>query len=289
VTITVRDASQLKATEYELRADPDNPASWQLLHVPDDGTAPVTVVDGQQVDGFIVHFNAGPVAGDRFLMQPVSRAASGMQRLLTDPLDLAAASPFVASTPSTNNGTVAVNALRMVATPTDIQGEVTVTFTGADPSNPARFLYDWELRDAGGTVIGGATGLTWTPGQPIPSPPDTATELNGFQLDITGVPQAGDRIEAEVTQYPATNNGNALSLNRLGTLDLVGLTELSSGELSGGLSFNESFVAALADVGVRAQGAEAASAISSGTLADAGRGSLVPTRPASTSTRKRPG
>ena len=70
-----------------------------------------------------------------------------MQRLLTDPLDLAAASPFVASTPSTNNGTVAVNALRMVATPTDIQGEVTVTFTGADPSNPARFLYDWELRD----------------------------------------------------------------------------------------------------------------------------------------------
>ena len=262
VTIEVVDPAQLKATEYQLVGDPVNAGAWLLQRSPADGSAPVTVVDGQQVDGFIVHFNAGPVAGDRFLMQPVSRAASGMQRLLTDPLDLAAASPFVASTPATNNGTVAVNALRMVATPTDIQGEVTVTFTGADPSNPARFLYDWELRDAGGTVIGGATGLTWTPGQPIPSPPDTATELNGFQLDITGVPQAGDRIEAEVTQYPATNNGNALSLTRLGSRPLVGLTELASGVTTGGLSFNESFIAALADVGVRTQGADATATIS---------------------------
>ena len=63
-------------------------------------------------------------------------------------------------------------------------------------------------------------------------------------------------------RIPANNNGNALSLTGLGTLNLVGLTELASGLTTGGLSFTESFVAALADVGVRAQGAESVATIS---------------------------
>jgi flagellar hook-associated protein 1 FlgK len=267
VTITVRDASQLKATEYELRADPDNPASWQLLHVPDDGTAPQTVLPGDVVDGIEINFNPAMGVGERFRLSPVTRAASGLQRLLTDPLDLAAASPFVASTPGTNSGTAAVDALRMVSTPADPTGTVTITFTGPDPGDPSKMLYDWQLFDSLGNLVNGAIGSTWTPGKPIPSEPDP--DLNGFELEISGVPAAGDTIELVPTPFPANNNGNALSLNRLGTLDLVGLTELSSGELSGGLSFNESFVAALADVGVRAQGAEAASAISSARAAQA--------------------
>ncbi len=261
VTIEVVDPSQLRATEYELRGDPVNAGAWQLHRVPADATAPVTVVDGQQVDGFIVHFNAGPAAGERFLLQPVSRAASGMQRLLTDPLDVAAASPFVASSPSANTGTVAVNALRMVEPAADLQGEVTITFTGPHPTDANKFLYDWELRDSGGTVIGGDTGYTWTPGKPIPSPPDLVDNLNGFQLDVTGVPAAGDRVEVAPTPYPTTNNGNALSLALLDRLTLVGRTDVA-GTLSGGLSFNESFVAALADVGVRTQGAVASATIS---------------------------
>jgi flagellar hook-associated protein 1 len=209
-----------------------------------------------------VHFNSGPTAGDRFLLQPASRAATGMQRLLTDPLDLAAASPFVASAASTNVGSIRVDGLRMVKTPDDVQGSVSITFTAQDPSDPSRFLYDWELRDVNGVVIGGDTGYTWTPGMPIPSPPDTNQALNGFQLDVTGVPVANDRIEAVVTEYPETNNGNALALQRLQGLSLVGLTEMPDGSRTGGLTFNERFIAALADVGVRTQGAEATAAIS---------------------------
>ena len=260
VNISVVDARQLKATEYELRADPNNPGSWQLLHVPDDGTAPQTVLPGDVVDGVQIDFNPAMAAGERFRLAPVTRAASGVQRLLTDPLDLAAASPFVASTPGSNSGTATVDALRMVSAPTDPTGTVTIQFTGPLLSAPGKMLYDWQLYDSGNNLIASGTGNTWTPGKPIPSPPDA--DINGFALDLSGVPAAGDLITLAPTPFPVNNNGNALSLNRLGTLALVGQTELASGELSGGLSFDESFIAALADVGVRAQGSEAAATIS---------------------------
>ncbi|MEN9629155.1 MAG: hypothetical protein RJA10_2382 [Pseudomonadota bacterium] len=269
VTIEVVDPSQLKGTEYELRGDPANAGAWQLHRVPSDGSTPVTVVDGQEVDGFVIRFNAGPTQGDRFLLQPSSYAASGMQRLLTDPLDVAAASPFVAAADPTNVGTVAVDALRMVNPAADLQGEVEIVFTGPDPTNPKRFLYDWTLRDGTGASIGGGSGLTWTPGKPIPAPPDTLEDFNGFQLDITGVPAANDVILASPTLSPATNNGNALSLARLGTMTLLGRTEQPDGTLAGGLTFNEGFIAALADVGVRTQGAEVAANISAARAAQA--------------------
>jgi flagellar hook-associated protein 1 len=259
VSIEVVDPSQLKATEYELRGDPASAGDWLLYHVPDDGTMPVSVADGDQIDGFIVHFNAGPDVGERFRLQPVTRAATGLQRLLTNPLDLAAASPFVSSPGLANAGTAAVNALRMVSTPVDPTGSATITFTGPDGSDPTKMSYDWELRDSGGGVIDSGSG-TWTPGQPIPSPPDL--DINGFELDISGVPAAGDTLELSPTEYPATNNGNALSLAGLSTLNRVGLTALLDGSLSGGLSFNESFVAALANVGVRTQGAMSSATIS---------------------------
>jgi flagellar hook-associated protein 1 FlgK len=258
VSIEIADDSQLKAAEYELREDPNNAGQWQLLRSPDDGTAPVDVVDGQQVDGFVIHFNSGPVAGERFLLQPVTRAAGGLQRLLSDPLDLAAASPFVASTASANTGTAAPSALTMVSTPVDPAATATISFTGP-AADPSKMDYTWELRDSGGILIGSGSG-TWTPGDAIPSSPDP--DINGFKVQISGVPAAGDAIAIKPTEYPANNNGNALALNALASLNLVGVTDTGGGQTSGGLSFTESFVAALADVGVRAQTAQSSAGIS---------------------------
>ena len=259
VSIEVTDPTQLRATEYELRDDPDNAGQWILVHVPADGSTPTPVVDGQEVDGFIVHFNNGPVDGDRFRLQPVTQAAAGLQRLLSDPLDLAAASPFVASRASGNTGTAQVGALRMVQTPLDWHGTATLTVVGPDPVFPERMQYTWDLQDALGASIGSGAG-TWIPGQPIPTAPDA--DINGFALTLSGVPATGDVFVLAPTPYPATNNGNALALNGLGTLSLVGRTELPDGTLTGGLSFSERYVAALADVGVRARSATTAAAIS---------------------------
>lgn len=260
VSISVQDASQLKATEYELRANLNAPGSWQLVRVPDDGSATVGVVPGQVIDGVQINFNPAMAASERFRLAPVTRAASGVQRLLSDPLDLAAASPFIASTPGSNTGTAAVDALRMTAAPVDPGGRVVITFTGPDPLDPSRMLYDAARYDSTNTLVQSTTSNTWTPGKPIPAPPDP--DLNGFALSLSGAPAVGDTIEVTPTPYPANNNGNALALNALAGQSLVGLQELAGGALAGGASFNDAFVAALADVGVRAQGAEAAAAIS---------------------------
>jgi flagellar hook-associated protein 1 FlgK len=243
-----------------------NAGQWLLLRVPDDGSSSISVSDGQEVDGFVVHFNNGPAAGERFRLQPVSQAAAGLQRLLSDPLDLAAASPFVASAATTNTGTATIGTLRMTDTPADMQGTATITFVGPDPVDPARMQYTWSLVDGIGAAIGGGAGM-WTPGKPIPSPPDD--DINGFELELTGVPATGDVITLNPTPYPATNNGNALSLNRLGSIALVGLTELPDGSITGGLTLNERYVAALADVGVRTRGADSAASISAARAASA--------------------
>lgn len=265
VSIEVVDANQLKPFEYELRENPVTAGQWQLVHVPDDGAAAVDVVDGQQVDGFVIHFNSGPASGERFRLQPVTRAASGLQRLLSDPLDLAAASPFVASIDITNTGTAAVSALRMVSPPVDPTASAKIIFTGP-AADPSKILYDWQLFDSGGILIGSGSG-TWTPGQPMPQPPDS--DVNGFEFDLSGVPAVGDVIDIAPTPFPAHNNGNALSLAGLVNQNLVGLTELVSGQTTGGLTFTEGFVAALADVGVRAQGAESVASISAARAAQA--------------------
>jgi flagellar hook-associated protein 1 FlgK len=104
-------------------------------------------------------------------------------------------------------------------------------------------------------VIGGGTGLTWTPGQPIPSPPDPRrSTASSSTSPACRRPATASRWPP--TQYPATNNGNALSLTRLGdAARWSGLTDWPTAPPAG-LSFNESFIAALADVGVRTQGAE---------------------------------
>jgi flagellar hook-associated protein 1 FlgK len=257
VSLQIVDASQLQATEYELRADPANAGQWLLARVPADGTPARSVADGDQVDGFILHFDTAPQAGDRFRLAPVTGAAGGMQALLSDPLDVAAASAFTAATPGANAGTASVTALRVTSAPPYPNGTATVAFTGADAAG--NMSYDWQIVDAGNNVLASGSG-TWTPGQTMPRAGDPS--INGIEFDVSGVPQVGDTIVLAPTTDVTTNNGNALALHRLDTLNLVGLTRLADGSLSGGLSFEADYAALLADVGVRVQSAGAAADIS---------------------------
>lgn len=253
VTLTVTDASQLRASEYLLKPDTAGaPGSYLLTRLSDGRTS--TITSGQEVDGMRIDIGPPDAAPtDQFLLQPVTRGGDAMRALLSDPLDLAAASPQTADTPSTNTGTVAVSALTMSSTPLDRTATATITFTSSSGA------YSWDLVDALGAPIAGGTG-NWVAGQPIPAPPDG--DINGFQVTFTGVPASGDVIEVVPTTYPESNNGNALALAALRDIAIVGRTLQSDGTYAGGLTSAESWVAALADVGVRIEGAEASAAIS---------------------------
>jgi flagellar hook-associated protein 1 len=241
VTLSVTDASQLQPSEYDLV---QSGGAWQLTRRLDGFTQ--TVVDGSVVDGFQINLGAPPpAAGDRFLLQPVTYAANSMARALDDPRAIAAASPVTATAAATNTGGAAIAALTVVSPTVDPNQTATITFTSAAGA------YDWELRDRTTNALLSNGSGTWSAGQPI--------ALNGFQLQLSGVPAAGDVFTVAQTTYPAASNGNALAMAALRDTTLVG--RVGSG-LAGGLGFTDAWAQAMADIGVRTQGAQTAASIS---------------------------
>jgi len=244
VTLTVTDASQLQASEYDLVND--GAGNWQLTRRL-DGFAQ-TVVNGSVVDGFQINLGApAPAATDRFLLQPVTRAANSMAQVLTDPRGIAAASPVTATAASANTGTAAVASLAVVSSSVDPNQTATVTFTSGSGA------YNWELRDrTTNALLSSGTG-SWSAGRPI--------ALNGFELQLSGVPASGDVFTVAQTALPAANNGNALALAALRDTMLVGRVGNGSGGLTGGLNLTDAWAQAMSDIGVRTQGALTASSI----------------------------
>ena len=242
VQLTVTDSAALQASDYDLREDPAVPGAWLLTRL-SDGKA-TSVVDGDVVDGMQINFVGAPQAGDKFLLQPVARAANTMSVLLANPLDLAAASPLVASTSPSNVGTAGVASLTITVGPLPVPGaRVQIDFT-TDAGD-----YNWQMLDASNTVLATGSGA-WLAGQPIPP---AGTDINGFSLMLNGVPRSGDIVTVAPTPTSAlsTNNGNALAL-----------TALRDAAIAGGHTATDQWAMALSEVGVRVQSGNTASGIS---------------------------
>ncbi|MFN9744644.1 MAG: flagellar hook-associated protein FlgK [Betaproteobacteria bacterium] len=242
VSIGIDDFAQLQPSEYELQESAPGSGAWVLTRLRDG--LQTAVADGDVVDGMRITFGAPPPQpGDRFLLQPVSRAASSFEALLDDPLDVAAASPLTASASPANVGTAAVASLRMTGTP--LAADATATFNFVNDSGS----YTWELRDGGGALLGSGSA-TWTPGSTLPP---AGTDINGFSLRLTGVPRNGDVLSVAPTPAGAVaaSNGNANALQ--------GLRDAA---ITGGRTPIDAWSDTLADIGVRVQSGQTASTIS---------------------------
>ena len=241
ITLTTVDATALQASEYDLRETAVGSGSWVLTRLADGQTTAVN--SGDVVDGMRIDFSSAPAAGDRFLLQPVTRAANGMTRLLSDPRDLAAALPMLANTSTANTGTAAVSSLRMNGATPVPNTTARVTFT----SNTGD--YTWELFDASNTLLNTGTAV-WQGGASIPEPP---TDINGFTLQLSGVPRSGDVIAIAPTPASAvaSNNGNALAL-----------LALRDAAITNGHTSTDAWSYALADIGVRVQSGQSSADIS---------------------------
>jgi flagellar hook-associated protein 1 FlgK len=244
VSMTIIDGRELQASDYSLVEDTSSPGTYTLTRLSDNQT--LNVVNGDQVDGFQINIGA-VAAGDKFLLRPVGNAASNMKRVLDKPTGIAAASPVTATVDPSNKGTATVGSLKIVATPTTPYADVDIVFTNASAGGE-----DYELRDSGGTVIG--TG-TWKPGSPI--------AYNGFELTLNGVPNDGDVMSVDPTQYPSGNNGNALSLLALRDEDIVGRINQGGGSTAPGATITNAYSQVIGSVGVRVQDAKTSATISS--------------------------
>jgi flagellar hook-associated protein 1 FlgK len=255
LSLTVSDASYVQASDYELRFDGSN---YNLVRLSDQqsvGGSPLTPAQlsaGVQVDGLTLQLAAGTSQpGDRYLLQPTSAAASQMQATLSDPRGLAAASPFTASVGSANTGTAAIESMNAVSPGYVGSVSAAITFTNDTGA------YSWTL-SAGSPSSG--TGQ-WNAGDPI--------ALNGFELELSGVPKSGDTVAVVPTASVASNNGNALALFNLGTEPILGFATTPSASVVPGQNITDAYASVLSNIGVRVQSAKSASAISGAIAQDA--------------------
>lgn len=255
LSLTVADASYVQASDYELRFDGSNYSLVRLSDQQSVGGSPFTPAQlsaGVQVDGLTLTLAAGTSQpGDRYLLQPTSAAASVMQATLSDPQGLAAASPFTASVGGANTGTAAIES--MIAVNPGYVGSVSAAITFTNDTG----AYNWTL--SAGTPSSG-TGQ-WSAGNPI--------ALNGFELELSGVPKNGDTVAVVPTVSVASNNGNALALFNLGTRPILGFATTPSASVVPGQNITDAYASVLSNIGVRVQSAKSASAISGAIAEDA--------------------
>ena len=246
LTATTSDTTKLQASDYALSFDGSNytlTRSFDQSTVAGSPYTPAQLAAGVQVDGVTLQLTGGTAnAGDRFIVQPVANAAQNMQTVLASVQGIAAAAPFTGSLGTTNTGTATVSSLVAVNPSYNGALSASIVFTSGTGN------YTWTMSDA-------TTGTgTWTAG--------TSISLNGFELNLAGVPKSGDTIAVTPTASPASNNGNALAFTGLGTSAFVSATGASAGT-SASMGITDAYASALASVGVRVQGGKTAASMSS--------------------------
>ncbi|MFL6620656.1 MAG: flagellar hook-associated protein FlgK [Povalibacter sp.] len=206
--------------------------NWSLrradtgVAVPITGTG--TAADPFIADGFAITVNAGTASGDRFMIKPTADAVSGMKVLIANPSEIAAASPITSSASASNIGSATISA-GDVLDPTNAQlrSPVTISF-----SSPTQY-----------TVSGNATVFTYTPGGNI--------DVNGWRVQISGTPAAGDTFAMKDNVSGAGDNRNALKL-----ADILHSPVLNQGTASLSAAVGQ-FVG---DIGVKTNQAQVSSA-----------------------------
>ncbi len=137
--------------------------------------------------GLSIVLSGTPASGDQFLVQPTAQAAATVGVAITDPSDLAAAGAIQTSASDTNTGTATIGA-----------------GTVLDSSNPA-LLDTTTIKFLTPTTysVNGAGSFAYTSGGDV--------DLNGWQVQITGTPAAGDVFTVQSNAGGTGDNTNALA------------------------------------------------------------------------------
>jgi len=208
VTTSITDYTQLSASDYELSYDGSNYTLTRL----NDG------VNGIQVDTV-----GAAAAGDRFIIQPTRGGASGLDRLLTNVNQIAAASPVRSLENAANLGSGVVTAAQVLdVNNADVLDTVEVRF-----NSPASTFDVVNVTDS--TTI--AAGVSYTSNANI--------DFNGIRVQIQNQPEAGDVFRIEQNSGGVGDNSNAVALLSLQTSQTIG----------GTATFQEGYGALVSQVG----------------------------------------
>jgi flagellar hook-associated protein 1 FlgK len=223
IDVQVSDGAALVASDYRV----DYAAGQYRLTRVADGANWTQASPTFTQDGLTITLaNTPPADGDRFVVQPFRNASRNMAVALNDISAIAAATPVIASVPSTNVGTVRVDEISVLAPRTaeaTLKRPATLTFTG--PTT-------YSISDGVTTVTG-----SYTEGQPI--------DFNGWRLVLRGAASTGDTVAIGPNVGGVGDNRNALKL-----------ASLASRVLADGASLVNGFSAVVANLGGTTRSAE---------------------------------
>ncbi|MBI5924423.1 MAG: flagellar hook-associated protein FlgK [Aquabacterium sp.] len=237
---------------------------------------------GMDLDGnLLTTFDAAgnPVASAPLFINTGS--AVDLKLAMTAPKGLAAAAPLVAIPGTANKGTVKVDTIDMVralpttnaldaATSKPTAGSPLTVVFETDASDPTKLTYRF-VDNTGTPYKDTSPPRSWTAGTPINDQDANSTPSQQlFNLNITGVPKAGDTIQISTTAYPASNNGNAMTMLGLRDKTLVSLDGVSHATVT------DAYSQMIGNLGVIVQSGETSASISK-TLQDNSQQTLTST------------
>lgn len=200
IGVGVANAGSLTASDYRLTAD--GGGNYTLVRLSDNATIFAASALPQTVEGLTLSLSSGAAnAGDTFLIQPTRAAAAGIDVALTDARSIAAAAPIRTAASLSNTGTGAISAGSVNGPPpvnANLQQPVTITF-----GNPPTTF------NVNGTGTGNPANVAFTAGGSI--------SYNGWTLQISGTPAAGDVFTVSANSAGVSDNRNALLLAGLQT------------------------------------------------------------------------
>ncbi len=204
ISVAISDVSQLTRFDYDLRYDG---ANWNLTSTNGTSAAPVAGANANipTFEGLDIQITGGvPVAGDSFRIRPTIQGAGSIQTLVSDPLLIAAASAIRTDTSLNNLGTTSIsqgvvtdgsNPALLTSLPLDITFNSATTFRTTIPVV------------ANGVAVPANTDINFTNNMTIAA--------NGWEVNLTGVPQTGDVVTVDVNTDGQGDNRNALLLANL--------------------------------------------------------------------------
>jgi len=175
--------------------------NYQLTRLSDNQVQSFAALP-QTVDGMTIAIGAWlPNAGDAVLVQPTRKGAQNLTVAFSDARLIAAAAPIRTAAAMTNSGTGSVSGGTVNAPPppnVNLTQSVTITF-----DNPPTTF------DVSGTGTGNPANVAFTAGGNI--------TYNGWTIQITGTPAAGDVFSIAANAAGVADNRNAMLMGTLQT------------------------------------------------------------------------
>jgi flagellar hook-associated protein 1 FlgK len=198
-TIVTANIGSLTTSDYRLVYN--GGANYTLTRLSDNAVLVNAAPLPASIDGLAITIGGVPVAGDSFLIEPTRNGAGNMAMAVVDPRNIAAAAPIRTAAALTNSGTATVSPGTVNAPPppnANLTQTVTITFDNP----PSTF-------DVNGTGTGNPTNVVYASGGNI--------TYNGWTIQITGTPAAGDTFTVAINSNGVADNRNAMLLGALQT------------------------------------------------------------------------